>query len=140
MTVYLLDANILISLAVTDHPHHERAIRWAQDVEQFAVCPIVEGALIRLIVRMGAPVEDAKESLRHLRNRRGFAFWADSLSYSEAELDHVRGHRQVTDAYLASLAGSRPDARLATLDEGLAEALPALTFLIPDIPVSTGDK
>lgn len=131
MTTYLLDANVLLSLAVEDHPRHERATQWARDLRRFAVCPVVEGALVRLVVHMGSPAEAAIESLRHLRDRRGYEFWPDSMSYRDAVLGHVRGHRQVTDAYLASLAGSRADARLATFDRGLAEALPELTFLIP---------
>lgn len=136
MTTYLLDANVLISLMQEHHPHHERATRWAADLEGFAVCPVVEGALIRLVVRMGSPAQVAQESLLSLRARPGYEFWPDSLSYVDATLGHVRGHRQVTDAYLASLAGSRTDARLATLDRGLAKALPALTFLIPAVPAA----
>lgn len=56
---------------------------------------------------------------------------ADSLCYADADLHHVRGHRQVTDSYLASLVGSRPDAKLATLDEGLVRPRPELTLLVP---------
>lgn len=66
-----------------------------------------------------------------MRDRDGYEFWPDSLSYADAELDQVRGHRQVTDAYLASLAGSRPGARLATMDRGLAKFHPELTLLVP---------
>lgn len=131
MTTFLLDANVLLALTAYEHVHHERVSRWAADVQQFALCPLVEGALIRFAVRLGASVAEALQTLRLLRERSGYEFWPDSLSYADASLQHVRGHRQVTDAYLASLAGSRPKARLATLDEGLALARPELTLLIP---------
>lgn len=130
MTTFLLDANVLIALTAREHIHHERVTRWAGTIEHFALCPIVEGALIRFAVRLGASVAEAGESLRLVRERPGYEFWPDSLSYVDANLDHVRGHRQVTDAYLASLA-DRPDAKLATLDEALTRAQPELTLLVP---------
>jgi hypothetical protein len=49
----------------------------------------------------------------------GRGFWPDSVSYADADLDHVRGHRQVTGAYLASLVAGRPGSSLATFDGGL---------------------
>jgi predicted nucleic acid-binding protein len=49
--------------------------------------------------------------------------------HTSADLGHVAGHRQVTDAYLAALAVSQRG-RLATFDNALVEALPAQTELI----------
>lgn len=131
MTTFLLDANVLIALTAREHVHHDRVSHWAADVQKFALCPLVEGALIRFAVRLGASAAEAVHTLRLVRERSGYEFWPDSLSYADVSLAHVRGHRQVTDAYLASLAGSRPKAMLATLDEGLAQARPELTLLIP---------
>ena len=131
MTTFLLDANVLIALTAREHVHHERVTCWAAGVQRFALCPIVEGALIRFAVRLGATVAEARQSLRLVRDRTGYEFWPDSLSYADVNLDHVRGHRQVTDAYLASLAGSRPDARLATLNEALTRTQPEVTLLVP---------
>ncbi|MDQ6659182.1 MAG: PIN domain-containing protein [Actinomycetota bacterium] len=131
MTTYLLDANVLIALTAREHVHHEHVSRWARDVQRFALCPIVEGALIRFVIRLGAGVYEAVQSLHLVRERSGYEFWPDVLSFTDVALQHVRGHRQVTDAYLASLARSRPDAKLATLDEALAQAMPELTLLVP---------
>lgn len=131
MTTYLLDANVLIALTVAEHEHHGSASRWAAGVDQFAVCPVVEGALIRFLVRIGESARAASELLRALRAMPQCNFWADSLSYVDVELGHVRGHRQVTDAYLVSLAAGMPGSRLATLDGGLARDLPDLTVLVP---------
>ena len=46
-------------------------------------------------------------------------FWPDDLDYSELPENGIRGHKQVTDAYLTALAGAHSGA-LATMDEALA--------------------
>ena len=128
---YLLDANVLIALTVAEHEHHERASTWAATVNRFAVCPIVEGALVRFLVRTGEGVGAAVEVLRALRDVPGYSFWPDTVSYADARLDHVQGHRQVADAYLAALAEQHPNARLATFDRALAAELSTRATLIP---------
>lgn len=65
-----------------------------------------------------------------LRSRPGFNFWSDSVSYAEVDLSRVRGHGQVTDAYLVGLAAANAGV-LATLDQGLADAWPESTLLLP---------
>lgn len=133
MTTYLLDANVLIALTVAEHEHHQRATAWMADVPAVAVCPIVEGALVRFLVRLGESATTAQLVLRGVHGRTGVTFWPDGVSYAEARLDHVRGHRQVTDAYLASLAAARPDTLLATLDHALADAHPDVVVLVPQL-------
>lgn len=132
MTTYLLDANVLIALTVVEHEHHDRTTTWAAGIDRVAVCPVVEGALVRYLVRLGESPSTAKAVLRAVHERAGCEFWPDSLSYTDVDLDHVRGHRQVTDAYLVGLASDRPGSMLATLDGGLATALPGLALLVPD--------
>jgi uncharacterized protein len=133
VTTYLLDANVLISLTVADHEHHERASAWASGVARFAVCPVVEGALVRFLIRVGESAAVAQHVLRAVHALPACEFWTDSLSYAGADLGHVRGHRQVTDAYLVSLAAARPDAVVATLDEALVQSQPERTLLVPDV-------
>lgn len=127
---YLLDANALIALVISDHEHHDRAVRWAAGVDRIALCPIVEGALIRFIVRAGESHATALATLSSFYGSPRCAFWPDSISYAAADLGHVSGPRQVTDAYLAALAASHGH-RLATFDQGLAGVLPHATELIP---------
>ena len=129
--VYLLDASVLIPLTTAEHVHHRRAADWASGVSRFALCPIVEGALVRFVIRMGGRPDDAQSALAAVRTRPGYEFWTDSESYSEVDLAHVRGHRQVTDAYLVALVEKRRGSRLATLDEALAHDKPALSVLLP---------
>jgi uncharacterized protein len=133
VTTYLLDANVLIALTVAEHEHHERATTWAAQIGRFALCPVVEGALVRFLVRIGESPSVATQLLGAIHAMRGCEFWPDGLSYVDADLRHVRGHRQVTDAYLVSLAAKRRGAKLATLDEGLQQELPELTLLVPRI-------
>ena len=102
MTTYLLDTNVL-----------------------------VEGALVRFLVRIGEGAAVAQQVLRAVHALPACEFWPDSVSYATSDLGRVRGHRQVTDAYLVSLAAARPDAMLATLDDGLVQSQPERTLLVP---------
>lgn len=126
---YLLDANALIALVVAEHEHHTRAVHWAAGVDQIALCPVVEGALVRFLVRCGERHTTAVAILSALYDSSRCVFWPDAISYTAADLGHVVGHRQVTDAYLVALAASR-GCRLATFDQALAETLPGGTEVI----------
>jgi hypothetical protein len=133
---YLLDANVVIALVVAEHEHHERVVRWAAGRRQFALCPVVEGALVRYLVRLGESIRTARSVLASIHALPNVAFWPDGVSYTEVDLDQVRGHRQITDSYLVGLAAHN-DGRLATLDVGLAHAHPRLAVLIPPVPVGS---
>jgi toxin-antitoxin system PIN domain toxin len=127
---YLLDANAVIALVIAEHEHHGRVSAWITQTDKVAVCPITEGAMVRYLVRVGETAATALQLLVALRQSPKVDFWPDSISYTEAALEHVTGHRQVTDVYLAALAASHR-ARLATLDEALAAALGNTVHLIP---------
>lgn len=121
---YLLDANVLIALTVSDHVHHDLAEWWLQDLLQglkgrFVTCPITQGALIRISVRNGATPAQAVGALKSVIAHQAHEFWPDDLGYDQIALSGVVGHRQVTDAYLAGLARQR-GCRLLTLDSALA--------------------
>lgn len=132
MTTHLLDASVLIALSVREHEHYTRCESWIASERRFALCPITQGALVRQLLRLGDNTTDALNILRHLQVDDRFTFWPDSLSYVDADLSGVRGHRQVTDAYLVGLARAN-DALLATLDEPLAAAFPDAAFLVPEV-------
>lgn len=131
--VHLLDANVLIALTISDHEHHPRVANWLSTVDRVALCPIVEGSLVRFLVRIGESVGAAREVLRLLHENPRCEFWPDFVSYADADLSHVRGHRQVTDAYLVALVAARDGSLLATLDEGLARHWPGITVLLPQV-------
>ena len=127
---HLLDANALIALTLTDHEHHQRAASWAAGVNRIALCPVVEGSLVRFLLRLGQSQSTAKAVLEGLYASPRCEFWPDALSYRYADMDHVVGHRQVTDAYLSALAASN-SGLVATFDQALAQAVPQHVVLIP---------
>ena len=131
MTAYLLDANVLIAISAFDHADRQRTKRWIRDVTRFAVCPITEGALVRYFVRIGRYADEAQAVLRALAGRPGYEFWPDDLSYANAGLGDIKGHKQVTDAYLVALTRTHPGAKLATLDVALAADHVDVAELIP---------
>ena len=131
-TPILLDSNALIALTAADHLAHRLVRRWITDHPfPFATCPITQGALLRFHLRL-APTSGAAvahsilEALEHHPRHR---FWADDLPYSSLRHLPLRGHQQVTDFYLASLAVAK-STRLLTLDRSLAAFRPDACLLL----------
>lgn len=118
--VHLLDGNVLVALVSRSHVHHAAAQRWFTSSScPFATCPITQGTLLRLLLRLGdvAP-ETAVEVLTRLTAHARHRFWPDTLDYAEISWLGVLGHRQVTDAYLAALARHHKG-KLLSFDRGL---------------------
>ncbi len=136
MTI-LLDGSVLVALSLPEHVHHPRARQWFGLLSvQFATTPITQGTLIRMVLRSGLQINDALEALDLLITHEQHEFWPDDRPYDARALEGVIGHRQVTDAYLASLARTR-GGRLVTLDEGLAVThADVVDLLPPDEPPS----
>lgn len=130
----LLDANVLIALVITDHVHHDTAKKWLDNSDEaFATCPITEGSLLRALLRKGLAATSAQGIVTSITAMDRHEFWPDTLPYSEAWLDNVIGHRQVTDAYLAQLARWK-GGRLVTFDQGLAQLHKDVADHLPTIP------
>lgn len=130
----LLDANVLIALAIDDHVHHDAAERWlASSDDGFATCPITQGALMRALLRNDTPANRATMVLGRFTEDARHQFWPDELGYGDVPMYGVRGHRQVTDAYLAALVRAH-GGRLVTFDRGLAALHPDVTVLVPTTP------
>ncbi|MDR2347370.1 MAG: hypothetical protein LBD90_01865, partial [Bifidobacteriaceae bacterium] len=96
------------------------------------------GALVRFLIRLGEAPATCASVLEAVAARPGYEFWPDALDYRALDLGRVRGHRQVTDSYLAALAASRGKAKLATFDAGLAQAHPRHAYLVPELPGGAG--
>jgi hypothetical protein len=124
-SVHLLDGNVLYALIDEAHVHHAAAQQWFVGHDgAFATCPITQGTLLRLSMRLGG--QSAEQALallqavaRHARHR----FWPDALAYHQIRWHGVLGHRQVTDAYLAALARHH-GGKLASFDKGLVALHP----------------
>lgn len=128
----LLDGNVLVALAYQAHVHHAAARQWFRQTETpFATCPITQGTLVRMLLHFEAVprTEDAVAVLRGFIEHPRHRFWPDAIDYLQIDWKGVMGHKQVTDAYLAALAG-RNHGRLATFDKGLAALNPDLAELL----------
>jgi toxin-antitoxin system PIN domain toxin len=120
--VHLLDGNVLVALTDASHVHHAAARRWfAASAAPFATCPVTQGTLLRVQLRLGAArsIADALALLAVLTAHSRHRFWPDAIGYDTIRTSGLQGHRQVTDAYLAALARHH-GGRLATFDQGLA--------------------
>lgn len=124
----MLDANVLIALVIAEHEHHESASDWLGSTVNFAVCPIVEGALVRTLLRLGESARTAHSLLAGVRADPRCVFWPDTLSYVDTDLTSVQGHRRVTDAYLVALARANRGA-LVTFDRALASRSEGVVLL-----------
>lgn len=117
-----MDANLLLALTVDTHVHHEPAGGWFGRLKApFATCPSTQGSLLRLRLLLGESrsFPEAMVVLQALVQHPRHIFWADCVDYAGIPIRGIQGHRQVTDAYLASLARHH-GGRLATFDRGLA--------------------
>ena len=135
MSIHLVDANVLIALLVPDHQHHSAAESWMdglEDADLIASDPAVEGALTRYAVRIGHSAAQVQRTLRRVHEIARWRFWPDDLPYADSDLSTVRGHRQVTDSYLASLARHH-GGRLVTFDRALAARFPDVVDLIVSV-------
>ncbi len=129
-TPRLLDANFLVALIVADHVHHPLAEEWfARDAGRFVTCPTTQRALMQFLVREGATATEALNVLGTITANERHQFWADDINLRDVAFSGVVGHRQLTDAYLAALARAH-DARLVTLDRGIAALHPDVTDVV----------
>src|SRR5271154_2984693 len=127
MAIFLLDTNVLIALGWPGHPHHQAAHRWmkARGNDQWATCPITECGFVcicsnKRAISWATTPATAIRLLNELTRDAQHAFWEDSVSLRGIRLRHdgIKGHQQVTDAYLFSLCLER-GGRLATFDQGI---------------------
>ena len=128
MAAFLLDANVLIALAWPEHEFHERVGRWfaRHSRSGWATCPITQAAFVRILSNpaFSPNALSPGNALRVLGTNLSLPnheFWPDSISVPDAvEVmgTRLRGHQQITDAYLVGLA-LHHRGKLATMDEGI---------------------
>ena len=128
MKTALLDLNVLTALLWPAHEHHEVAHRWfhARGSARWATCPLTQLGFVRIVSnpafsRDALSPLDATTLLGDNLSHAAHEFWADGLQLPAAIKSvesGLRGHKQVTDAYLLALA-ERNKGVLATFDRGL---------------------
>jgi uncharacterized protein len=144
---YLLDINVLVALFDAAHVHHEPAHKWFAAVGQasWATCPLTENGLIRVVSNpayksISATPTEAAARLRTFCSQAGHSFWSDVISITDTalfDLSQLRGHQQITDAYLAGLA-AHYGGKLATFDANIpvGSVLRAGKSVIELIPIT----
>lgn len=138
----LLDLNLLTALLWPRHEHHALAHDWfgQRHRDGWATCPLTQLGFVRLVSnpafsRDALSVRDALTLLLKNLEHQDHVFWsadqdATSLTPMAASL---RGHQQVTDAYLLALA-QHHGGLVATFDRGLGELAARLGAAIDLVP------
>jgi len=124
----LLDVNVLISLLEPGHGSFQRAQEWfnSSGKDNWGVCPLTEIGFVRITTNPSfypgpRTHEQATSILAELANRPGYRYWplAESwVTLTARFASRIRGHQQVTDAYLLGLA-IKEDGVLVTFDRGI---------------------
>jgi toxin-antitoxin system PIN domain toxin len=124
----LLDVNVLIALTDSEHIHHQIARDWfvSSGRQRLGICPLTEAGFLRVTTNplfhpSPRSMEQAMAILQVLKGRDDY--WYCPINESWVTLTarfaaRVRGHQQVTDAYLLGLA-IKEDGALVTFDRGL---------------------
>ena len=130
---FLLDLNLLLALAWPSHVHHDLAHGWfeGEHSPRWATCPLTQLGFIRLssnpaFTNDAATPDAALAMLRAMAALDGHEFWPDEIDCVAGGFSsnlRITGHRQVTDAYLLSLARTRSGC-LVTLDRRMLRLLP----------------
>ncbi|MDR2454235.1 MAG: VapC toxin family PIN domain ribonuclease, partial [Bifidobacteriaceae bacterium] len=95
--MFLFDSSAAIALFASNHADHQSVEDWAAGQTALAMCPVSEGALVRYLVRSGVSASLARSTIAQIYDQPGWKFVADDVSYGQADLGAVSGHRQVTD-------------------------------------------
>ena len=131
---YLLDSSAVIALLMDSHIHRLRVIRWIESSpKRVALCSLTQGAFLRAYLR-GQPDATFAMGIQVLEDLADFpevTFITDSGNYLDVPARGIRGHRQVTDGYLAHLA-AKNNLTLATLDMAQAALYPDSTYFITE--------
>lgn len=125
--IHLLDANVLIALGDSNHPHRDAALQFFEKcatLEGWATCPLTENAFIRIFGSRSYPdgpgsTAEARRVLNTFRAAPAHQFWPDDLSLTDTHsFPNVPASQHLTDLYLLALA-VKHGGKLATLDHSI---------------------
>lgn len=129
---FLLDANALIALGWPAHEHHERVLTWFKKHARqgWATCAFTQSAFVRIIAQpsfSGHTVSVSEVGELLLRNTAHPKHRFLLLDFGFEQVlgcctGGLLGHRQITDAYLLTLA-IRQGAKFVTFDGGVRHLL-----------------
>lgn len=127
--IRLVDANVWLALAFSDHAHHERSMAWfaTQRESTCAFCRITQLALLRHLTNkiiMGAFVQTqqgAWAAYDKFMSDPRVLFMVEPVGLEAEFRHHTQAesppHQHWTDAYLAAFAKLAP-AGVSTFDQG----------------------
>jgi hypothetical protein len=121
----LLDINVLVALSDPEHKHHQHARKWFTSPGRgtWALCPLTEAGFLRVTTnpafRPGPrTLEQAIAILQAIKGMCDYCPIDQSwMTLTARFASRIRGHQQVTDAYLLGLA-IKEDRVLVTFDKG----------------------
>lgn len=129
---WLLDANALIALGWPAHEHHDAVREWFRRHARqgWATCALTQAAFVRIVSQpafSGRAISIAEVSELLLRNTAHPQHRLLELDFGFEQVagccsGGLLGHRQITDAWLLTLA-ARHQCRLVTFDTGVSALL-----------------
>ena len=128
--IALLDANVLIALADSNHVHAASALRFFKNHalrSGWATCPLTENAFLRIFGGSKYPggpgrTATARQALLSITSNPGHQSWADDASLLDTGMfPNLPAAGDLTDLYLLALA-VRHGGRLVTLDRRIDPA------------------
>ena len=134
MGVGLLDVNALLALLMENNDFHPQMARWFTTNQHagWATCPITELGFVRVISnaafvkpapKIGLAIDLLRRSTQSSSHHR---FWPEGFRLSDlapSVKSQLTGHKQITDAYLLSIA-IRNGGRLVTFDRRIRQLAP----------------
>lgn len=131
--VALLDVNVLIALTRATDTAHSVCSEWfaRSESQGWASCPLTQAGYVRVLsspaysenaLSVAEAMSQLEQHIAHTSHR----FWAADLELPQIWgyfPGRLRGHRQITDAYLLALAIHR-EGVLVTRDRGIRSLLP----------------
>ena len=121
----LIDANVYAALILREHRGHVTAQQWLARQSSLVTCPLVELAVLRLLMRRveaggcGLNGSRARAVVPRFKQVAPVAMIAEDVDATGDALPwrQVRGHNQINDAYLIALAQVH-HLRVCTFDRG----------------------
>ena len=96
------DVNVLVAVSDPSHPFYEKAKVWLDANSPIATCALTELGMVRVLIQLGAPIQQAENHLASLISKYRGVFVNCDISV-EVLKGKITGHRQLTDKYLTWL-------------------------------------